>query len=106
MSHDIQQQNNKDAEFVTDTKGNSLSSFKANVEGKFKDINYILLGVVLILIVMVATLIIDSFHINSVTYREYSEKIESLNILKDQNRESQELILQQQEQIIKLLDKK
>lgn len=96
-------------EFISETSSNSLSSIK-KMEGKIKDINYILLSVILILIVMVATLIIDSFHINSATYREYSEKINTLNILQDQNKElleqnkeNQELILQQQRQLIEFL---
>lgn len=110
MKNDTKQPNDNSAEFITDTAGNSLSSFKENVEGKFKDINYILFGVVLILIVMVATLIIDSFHINSATYKEYSEKIDILNSLREnndellqQNKQNQEVILQQQVQIIDLL---
>jgi hypothetical protein len=40
---------------------------------KFKDINYILLTVIVVLLVMVATLVIDSFHFNSATYKEYSQ---------------------------------
>ncbi len=79
---------------------------------KFDRMDVILFSVVIILLVMVATLIIDSFHINSATYREYSEKIENLNstqinnkTLIDQNIENQKLILQQQIQILQLLNK-
>lgn len=112
MNNEEKKLENTNPQFVTDTSGDSLTSFKGLVEAKFKDVNYILLGVVLILIVMVATLIIDSFHINSATYREYSEKIETLNVLRnqnkellEQNKENQELIILQQKQILKLLDK-
>lgn len=62
---------------------------------------------------MVATLIIDSFHINSTFYKEYSQKTESVETtqkineeflkeiqkLSEQNRANQEII-------IKLLNKK
>jgi hypothetical protein len=69
---------------------------------------------------MVATLVIDSFHINSATYKEYSQKTESvettqkineailkqIQVLSEQNKQNQDLILKQQEQIIELLNKK
>lgn len=86
---------------------------KEEADSKFKDINYILLSVVMILLVMVATLIIDSFHINSVIYKEYSQKTESVEMtqkinqeLLDQNKQNQEFILKQQNQILELLNKK
>jgi len=65
---------------------------------------------VVTLVVMVVTLLIDSFHFNSATYREYSEKINTLEVLQssnsellEQNRDNQELIFEQQEQILELL---
>lgn len=89
------------------------SDVKKEVDSKCKDINYILLSVVIILLVMVATLIIDSFHINSATYQEYSQKTESIEMtqkinqeLLDQNKQNQELIIKQQNQILELLNKK
>ena len=89
------------------------SDVKKEVDSKFKDINYILISVVIILLVMVSTLIIDSFHINSATYKEYSQKTESVEMtqkinqeLLDQNKQNQELILEQQKQIIELLNKR
>lgn len=98
------------------TKGEgslSATELKNYVDKKFDSVNAVLLGVVVILLVMVATLIIDSFHINSATYREYSEKIDTLNSLKDenaslseQNIKNQELIIQQQVEILKLLNSK
>ncbi|MFH1564643.1 MAG: hypothetical protein ABIC82_02210 [bacterium] len=84
-----------------------------SAESKLKDINYILLSVVIILLVMVATLIIDSFHFNSATYKEYSEKTESVEQtqkinqeLLDQNQKNQQLILDQQKQIQQYLMEK
>lgn len=94
-------------------KDGGISTFKKETTARFKEINTILIGVILILLVMVATLIIDSFHINSTTYREYSEKIDTLNFMKEsnselleQNKKNQELILEQQSQILELLNKK
>ena len=62
---------------------------------------------------MVATLIIDSFHINSATYKEYSEKTGSIKQtqkinqeLLDQNEKNQRLILEQQKQIQQLIGNK
>ena len=92
--------------------GNLSGYTKEEADAKFKDINYVLLGVVIILLVMVATLIIDSFHINSATYKEYSEKTKTLediqNINKEllgQNKQNQELILKQQKQILDIFKK-
>jgi len=94
-------------------KDGGISTFKKETKERFKEINTVLIGVIVILLVMVATLIIDSFHINSATYREYSEKINTLNSMKEinsellkQNKENQELILKQQNQILELLNKK
>lgn len=65
---------------------------------------------VVTLVVMVVTLLIDSFHFNSATYKEYSEKINTLNTLQESNNElleqnihKQELIVEQQEHIFELL---
>lgn len=46
---------------------------------------------VITLIVMVATLLIDSFHINSTIYKEYSQKLESIEKLQKTN----EILLKQ-----------
>lgn len=62
---------------------------------------------VVTLLVMVVTLLVDSFHINSVTYKEYSQKTESVEMtqkanqeLLDQNKQNQELIIELQKQIL------
>jgi len=85
---------------------------KHEIDAKFKDVNIVLIGVILVLLIMVATLIIDSFHINSATYKEYSEKTDLINFLKESNEEllkenknNQGLIIEQQNQILNLLDK-
>lgn len=86
---------------------------------KFKDIQWLMIGVVVVtfigfitMIVMVVTLIIDSFHFNSATYREYSEKISTLNSLKDsnkelldQNKQNQQIIIDQLKQTQEFLKK-
>lgn len=93
-------------------KGGSISltpeAVKEEADSKFKYINYILSGVVIILLVMVATLIIDSFHINSTIYKEYSQKTESVEMtqkinqeLLEQNIKNQELIVELQKEILK-----
>lgn len=68
-------------------RGGSLSieEVKKDADSKFKDINFILLSVVIILLVMVATLVIDSFHINSAIYKEYSQKAESVEVIQKTN---------------------
>lgn len=90
----------------------TADAVKKEADSKFKDINYILLSVVIILLVMVATLIIDSFHFNSATYKEYSDKTQSLesvqksnNLLLEQNKQNQQIIIDQQKQILDKLNK-
>ena len=71
---------------IPDTGGSlSIEEVKKDADSKFKDINYILLSVVIILLVMVATLVIDSFHFNSATYKEYSQKTESVEMTQKNN---------------------
>jgi hypothetical protein len=66
------------------------------------------------------TLLVDSFHFNSATYKEYSEKTEAveenqrvndillkqIQELSEQNKRNQELIIKQQIQILDSLNKK
>ncbi len=85
----------------------SPSQLKDEFNLKFKDINYILLTVVVVLLIMVATLVIDSFHINSATYKEYSQKTDSVSTIQkineqllDQNNKNQKLIIELQQQIL------
>lgn len=85
---------NNDPTPINQTESGSLTYTKKDIDDKFKDVNYLLLGVVVILLVMVATLIIDSFHINSAIYKEYSQKTESIEITQKAN---EELLKQLQE---------
>ena len=118
----------KGLEYIIDPKSVNQKSLeisgepitKKEANSKFKDINYMLFGVVMVLLIMVATLIIDSFHFNSATYKEYSQKTESVetiqktneNLLKQvqelsgQNNQNQELIIKQQNQLLESLNKR
>jgi len=57
------------------------------------------------MLISVGTLTIDSFHFNSATYREYSEKIETNDTLLKAVKQNQELILKNQKAIEGLTDK-
>ena len=75
---------------------------------RIEKIDWTLFAVVLILLVMVATLVIDSFNINSATYKEYSQKTASVETtqkvnqeLLEQNKKNQEIIIELQTQLLK-----
>ncbi len=90
------------------------------VEAKLKSINWLMAGVVIVLfmgfitmIIMVATLLLDTPHFDSAIYKEYSEKNNTLDsILKNNevllqgNKQNQQMILEQQKEIQELLKKK
>ncbi len=61
-----------------DRKFNEASRKLFETIKKIEKIDFVLFAVVIILVVMVATLVIDSFHINSAIYKEYSQKTESV----------------------------
>lgn len=72
----------------------------------------ILCVAVVTMLLMVGGLLLDAWHFNSATYKEYSEKITTLEFLQktnkelfDENKQNQKLILEQQEQIKLLLKK-
>ena len=58
-----------------------------------------------ILVVSVGTLIVDSFHFNSATYKEYSAKIETHNTLLKAVKQNQETILEVQKTVQDLVRK-
>lgn len=60
----------------------------------------------LILIVMVATLIVDCFHFNSAAYGEYSSAVKIQNNLIEENGKIMEINKKNQELIQELLNKK
>lgn len=55
------------------------------------------------MILMVSTIIIDSFHFNAATYREYSQKTDSYNQLLEANKTNQNLIIENNKQMIEIL---
>jgi uncharacterized protein YpmS len=93
---------------IPESGGVTAPELKRETDSRFKDLNYILLSVVIILIVMVATLVIDSFRFNSAIYKEYSQKTESvettqktneallnqIKFLSEQNKQEMEIIKQ------------
>jgi len=67
----------------------------------------------LTMIFMAATMLLDAWHFNSVIYREYSEKVNTLEslqennkLLLEQNKQNQQLIIEELKQIKELLKKK
>ena len=68
---------------------------------------------VVTLVFMVATLLLDAFHFNAATYKEYSKKTDAIELLDkfnkqqlEENKKSQQIIIDQQKQIVELLKKK
>lgn len=83
---------------------------KSDIADKFdfyiKVVVGILLIAVLTMLFMVGGLLLEAFHFNSATYREYLNKMTSTEItekanqeLLDQNKKNQELIIKQLEQV-------
>lgn len=75
---------------------------------KMKNFNWLMGAVILALFIgfitmfaAVATMIIDSFHLNSSTYREYSQKTETYNLVLEENKKNQEIIKQFLEELKK-----
>mgnify|MGYP001583350891 CR=1 FL=1 len=94
-------------------QGGKVSPYtKKDIDAKFSAVNFLLFGVVIILLVMVATLVVDSFHINSAIYKEYSQKTASVEATQKTNgillKQIQDLLEQskQDREIIKQLLKK
>lgn len=91
-----------------------------SIKKKFEKIDQILFGVMLAvvlslvaIIVSVICLFLDQMRYNNAAYKEYSEKIQMLDSAKEtnnelfkQNKQNQEIILNRQDQILELLNKK
>jgi len=94
--------------------------FQKDVKRRFEKIDNILFGVITAVVVSLVAVVIsviglfmDQMRYNNVAYKEYSEKIQTLESLKnsniellEQNKQNQELIISQNNQIIELLNKK
>lgn len=64
-------------------------------------------AVVLVVVIMVVQLLVDSFRFSSITYKEYSEKLSSVEVtqkinkqLLEQNVNNQKIIIDLQKQIL------
>jgi hypothetical protein len=88
----------------------------ADIASKFDFYIKIVIGVLVVgfisMLLMVGGIVLDAWHFNSATYKEYSKKIESVETtqkinqeLLDQNKKNQQLILDQQKVIEQLLKK-
>jgi hypothetical protein len=72
----------------------------------------VLIVAMLTMLFMVGGLLLDAWHFNSTVYKEYSEKINTLNDIQKtneelliQNKNNQEIIIQQQNEIKNILKK-
>lgn len=100
--------------------GGKISGMSPEVKNRFEKIDNILFGVITAVVVSLVAVIIsviglfmDQMRYNNAAYKEYSEKIQTLDSVRDsnselleQNKQNQELILKQQSQIFELLKKK
>lgn len=91
----------------------SLRQATRYFEEKIKGINWLMAGVVIVVFIAFVTMVVDLFRFNSTIYREYSEKIESLDQIQKTNEAllesvetNQGLIMDQQKEIQRLLEKK
>lgn len=84
-------------------------------DDKLKSISWLMVGVVIVCFLGFLQLVIDSFHVNNATYKEYSQKTASVEItqktnevslkqiqdLSEQNKKNLEMIIELQKQILK-----
>ena len=94
--------------------------FQKTVKERFEKIDSILFGVITAVVVSLVAVVIavvglfmDQMRYNNAAYKEYSEKIQTLDsvrksnsVLLEQNKKNQELIIKQQNQLLELLNKK
>ncbi|HRX17215.1 MAG TPA: hypothetical protein P5123_12940 [Spirochaetota bacterium] len=90
-----------------------LGKAKDYTDKKISTINLFMSVVLVVLVLGFIQLIVDSFRFSSVTYKEYSEKtemVESINNINkellEQNKSNQQLIIDQQENILRLIKNK
>jgi hypothetical protein len=73
---------------------------RAYTNEKLKSISWLMVGVVIVCFLAFIQLVVDSFHINNATYKEYSQRTESVETMQkvnqellDQNKKNQEIII-------------
>lgn len=79
---------------------------KRYIDEKLKSVNAVIIGVVIVVSLAFILMILDQFRFNSVTYREYSQKTETYNLLFEENKKNQEIIIENQKFIKQLLEEK
>lgn len=95
-------------DYISDNKGKEQPEIKFidplnEVNKRFDFYIKVVIGIlvftVLTMLVMVSTLVIDSFHINSAIYNEYSAQMKANNDLTNMTKENQDLIMKNQKMI-------
>lgn len=79
----------------------TLPSGYIGMDKKVEHLSWLMIGVVIVCFLGFITLIIDSFHINSATYKEYSKKEDLNKELLEQNAKNQQMIIDLQNQLLK-----
>lgn len=97
--------------FKIDNRNISAMDAKDYTDKKISNMNLFISAIIVVLLIGFVQLIIDSFRFSSVTYKEYSEKIESVESLNntnkellEQNKNNQDIIIEQQKNILKLMN--
>ncbi|MES2023243.1 MAG: hypothetical protein V4439_01020 [Patescibacteria group bacterium] len=90
---------------ISEAVNQSKDYAKSYSDDKVKNINWLMAGVVIVCLLGFLQLIIDSFHINSATYKEYSQKTEEIETTQKINKELLDKNIKNQEIIIDLLRK-
>ena len=85
----------------------AVSRAKEYTNEKFNTIHWLTVGVSVVCFIGFLQLIMDSFHINSATYKEYSEKTQTVDDtlkinqeLLNQNTKNQQIIIELQNRIL------
>ncbi len=78
----------------------TLSSGYIGINKKVEHLSWLMIGVVIVCFLGFITLVIDSFHINSATYKEYSKKADVNQQLLEQNAKNQQMIIDLQTQLL------
>lgn len=78
-----------------------VEDVRKDINEKIKTINWAIVGIVLVVALAFVAIILDQFRFNSVVYREYSNKTEINNILLEENKNNQKLIIELLENKIK-----
>jgi len=85
----------------------TLPSGYIGIDKKVEHLSWLMIGVVVVCFLGFITLVIDSFHINSATYKEYSKKADDVEAtqkinqqLLEQNAKNQQMIIDLQTQLL------